>query len=70
MEHCGRSAGRWEALATVMSFGYDEKTVSFDTGPTGPGTPAASTPPTVLYADHGCVRGDEATVLQLDGVPG
>ncbi|EHM30634.1 hypothetical protein SPW_0968 [Streptomyces sp. W007] len=30
MEHCGRSAGRWEALAAAMSFGYDEKTVSFD----------------------------------------
>ncbi|WP_405196309.1 hypothetical protein [Streptomyces anulatus] len=29
VEHCGRSAGRWEALAAAMSFGYDEKTVSF-----------------------------------------
>ncbi|MEU0100438.1 hypothetical protein [Streptomyces sp. NPDC006267] len=29
VEHCGRSAGRWEALAAAMSFGYDEKKVSF-----------------------------------------
>ncbi|MFJ6809050.1 hypothetical protein ACIQRK_23990 [Streptomyces anulatus] len=29
VEHCGHSAGRWEALAAAMSFGYDEETVSF-----------------------------------------
>ncbi|MFE1190119.1 hypothetical protein [[Kitasatospora] papulosa] len=29
LEHCGRNSGRWEALATAMTFEYDETKVTF-----------------------------------------
>lgn len=29
LEHCGRSTGRWEALATVMTFDYDDEKIPF-----------------------------------------
>ncbi|MGW6839369.1 hypothetical protein ACWGCI_39005 [Streptomyces sp. NPDC054949] len=34
LEHCGRSTGRWEALAAAMTFEYDEaKLDSLDDAP-------------------------------------
>ncbi|WP_231406706.1 hypothetical protein [Streptomyces sp. MC1] len=29
LEHCGRSTGRWEALATAMTFDYDDEKLTF-----------------------------------------
>lgn len=29
LEHCGRSTGRWEALATFMTFDYDDGKITF-----------------------------------------
>ncbi|MEU6603018.1 hypothetical protein [Streptomyces flaveolus] len=29
LEHCGRSTGRWEALATAMTFDYDDEKITF-----------------------------------------
>ncbi|MFG2227729.1 hypothetical protein [Streptomyces sp. NPDC048644] len=29
LDHCGRSAGRWEALAAAMTFDYDDEKITF-----------------------------------------
>ncbi|GAA2325155.1 hypothetical protein [Streptomyces cuspidosporus] len=46
LDHCGRSTQRWEALATAMTFDYDEEKITFgqlldslDPTPAGAQTP-------------------------------
>lgn len=37
LEHCGRSTGRWEALATTMTFEYDDTKLTVRRAPRLPG---------------------------------